>query len=725
MLAGVLVASLLAACGTKSGTTEVQDPVPTTLSITPGTVAFSFLGESRTLSGNVVDQNGDPFTASVTWSTDDASVVSITDAGLATAEANGTANITATAEGLTATLAITVLQVPRVLLIVQGDDQEAVAGNPLPDTIVVRVTDLGGAPVEGVDVDFEPDSTAGTVSEASVTTPADGYARTVWTLGSAYGPQSLGVSTTDLSVTLGSFSRSENPIADLLFSTSITVVRTDPTSQDSVVAQATVQNQGDLDSGGYRVQALVDGVEVGFVDQPALGPGDDAMVEVELGMLTSGFRNVSLVIDPADDIPELIETNNSGARSVNVLAQAPMSVGSPENGLSAGVGQELLFRLVVPPGSDDALTIQVTDASAGALDDLDLFVHEGDRPGFREDYSDCVSAGPSTEESCQIVFPEGTYHILLYAWQDDSGQFSPTGFSDVTLTATLGNTILPFDIDVVILDNGTASQDQAFLDAAARWTDIIAGDIPQQDFTSNSLPAGACFETQPVIDDVIDDVRIFVRIEPIDGVGGTLAQAGPCYLRAISDLPVFGAMIFDQDDLSNLESNNTMVPVVLHEMGHVLGIGTIWDDRGLLQAPSLPNNSGADTHFTGDGATEAFDAAGGTTYADSKVPVENELGEGSSDSHWRENVMDIELMTPLVENTGGMPLSAITILSLQDLGYGVDVNEADGYVLPLLPAVLAQPSAAETAGVVDLRGDIREGPITVIDSKGRVVEVRW
>ena len=87
--------------------------------------------------------------------------------------------------------------------------------------------------------------------------------------------------------------------------------------------------------------------------------------------------------------------------------------------------------------------------------------------------------------------------------------------------------------------------------------------------------------------------------------------------------------------------------------------------------------------------------------------------------------MDIELMTPLVENTGGMPLSAITILSLQDLGYGVDVNEADGYVLPLLPAVLAQPSAAETAGVVDLRGDIREGPITVIDSKGRVVEVRW
>jgi hypothetical protein len=338
-----------------------------------------------------------------------------------------------------------------------------------------------------------------------------------------------------------------------------------------------------------------------------------------------------------------------------------------------------------------------------------------------------VSAGPTTEESCQIVYPEGTYNILLHAWYDETGQFTSTGFDDVTLTATLGDQILPFDIDVVILDHGTASQDQAFLDAATKWSEIIVGDIPPQDLraSQSQVPAGACFPSQPLIDDVIDDVRIFVRIEPIDSLGGTLAQAGPCYTRGISDLPIFGAMIFDEADVEKLESDGDLLPVVVHEMGHVLGIGTIWSARGLLQSPSLPDNAGADTHFTGAGAIAAFDAAGGVAYPDSKVPVENEAGPGSSDAHWRESVFDLELMTPFLEAGQFKPLSAVTIRSLHDLGYGVDVTQADPYVLPISFPSLVAPSSGATGTVIDLRGDIREGPITVIDPKGRIVEVRW
>ena len=185
------LSALLAGCG-GGGTTVVEEPVATTLSISPGAVAFSFLGESRLLAGNVLDQNGDPFAgATVTWSSDEPTIVSIDGTGLATAESNGTAVITASAEGLTATLTITVAQVARVIQIVQGDDQDAVAENPLPDTIVIRVTDLGNFPVEGVDVLFEPSPTAGTVSEGTVTTPADGFARTVWTLGTEFGPQTM------------------------------------------------------------------------------------------------------------------------------------------------------------------------------------------------------------------------------------------------------------------------------------------------------------------------------------------------------------------------------------------------------------------------------------------------------------------------------------------------------------------------------------------------------
>jgi hypothetical protein len=493
-----------------------------------------------------------------------------------------------------------------------------------------------------------------------------------------------------------------------------------------VVARATVLNQGDLDSAPYRVQALVDGVEVGFVDRPALAFGDDEVVEIELGTLAEGARTVTMVLDPADAIPELIETNNSGERSVTVLAQAPLSVGTPVTGLSAQPNEEILFVLTIPPGAQDALTISVTDPSPGPEDDLDLFVQEGTRPGFREDYVDCVSAGPTTEESCQIVFPEGTYNILLHAWDDPS--VPRTGFDDVTLTATLGDQILPFDIEVVIVDNGTPSQDQTFLDAAATWEQIIVGDIPQQDFSTDPIDASAC-GAAGIVDDVVDDVRIYVRIDSIDGLNGTLAQAGPCFPRQISGFPILGTMIFDEDDVAKLEAAGDLEPVVLHEMGHVLGIGTMWKSRGLVQDPSLDGDVEIpglqDTHFTGDGAIEAFDAAGGVAYMDSKVPVENEAGPGSSDSHWRESVLDLELMTPFLEAGQSKPLSAITIRSLGDLGYGVDVSAADPYSLPLPFPALSAGAAVDSTTRIDLRGDIREGPVTVLDSKGRVVEVRW
>ena len=36
-------------------------------------------------------------------------------------------------------------------------------------------------------------------------------------------------------------------------------------------------------------------------------------------------------------------------------------------------------------------------------------------------------------------------------------------------------------------------------------------------------------------------------------------------------------MQFDVADMAKLISNGTLQSVVLHEMGHVLGIGTLWD----------------------------------------------------------------------------------------------------------------------------------------------------
>lgn len=81
-------------------------------------------------------------------------------------------------------------------------------------------------------------------------------------------------------------------------------------------------------------------------------------------------------------------------------------------------------------------------------------------------------------------------------------------------------------------------------------------------------------------------------------------------------------------------------------------------------------------------------------------------------SHWKIPLLNYELMGP----SGGSALSAITVQSLADLGYGVDVTQADAYTLPGVIAGAKIADAALTCGA----GELRE-PIYVIDSQGRML----
>mgnify|MGYP003115636040 CR=1 FL=1 len=221
------------------------------------------------------------------------------------------------------------------------------------------------------------------------------------------------------------------------------------------------------------------------------------------------------------------------------------------------------------------------------------------------------------------------------------------------------NPISQFNIDVVFQGGLSASQQVIFQSAANRWAEIIVGDVPD---------VGA-----------IDDIQISAEAVAIDGVNGILGQAGPTGLRMGSNIPFQGIMQFDTADLAALEASGQLEDVILHEMGHVLGIGTIWQTQGLLLNPS--NGDGVtDTRFTGALATAQYNTIFGT--ADTGVPVENSGGPGTADGHWRESILDNELMTGFLNSPGPNPLSRITAGSLQDLGYVVNLNASDAYSDP-------------------------------------------
>lgn len=278
-----------------------------------------------------------------------------------------------------------------------------------------------------------------------------------------------------------------------------------------------------------------------------------------------------------------------------------------------------------------------------------------------------------------------------------------------------------YSIELVFINHGTPSQDAAFVAAADRWMNILQGDLSDVDFSSDPVTANTCGQVvqHPEVSDTVDDLRIFIGIGSLDGPSGAVAQAGFCQIRSASRLPVLGFMLFDAVDLGPIEQDGDLTALTLHEMGHVLGVGTLWPNFGILLVdPSLPSSPGADTHFAGAAAIAAFDAAGGTAYtAGAKVPVENQLGEGSADSHWRESVLQDELMTPVLRSGVANPLSAITIESLVDLGYSVDSSGADPFVGPFsAPARLIAPGGR----IIDLEDDTYRGPVQVVNHSGRV-----
>jgi hypothetical protein len=190
-------------------------------------------------------------------------------------------------------------------------------------------------------------------------------------------------------------------------------------------------------------------------------------------------------------------------------------------------------------------------------------------------------------------------------------------------------------------------------------------------------------------------------------------------------LPLLAFIQLDSDDVTRLEQDGDLLDVILHEMGHALGIGTLWGNFDtLLVNPSLPSNPGADTHFAGTAAIAAFDAAGGTAYTGgAKVPVDNQASVGSSDTHWRELVLQLELMTPQLTPGVANPMSAITTESLADLGYSVDSSGADSFT-----PTFSTPARLIAAGrsVINLENDTYRGPIQVVDRSGNVIRtILW
>ena len=276
----------------------------------------------------------------------------------------------------------------------------------------------------------------------------------------------------------------------------------------------------------------------------------------------------------------------------------------------------------------------------------------------------------------------------------------------VTFTATGDQPA--YHIDVRVITAMTDAEKAAFTLAAAKWESVIFGDVPDQQVT---IASNSCGTGSPGLFETVDDIVIFAIIDSIDGPGKILGQAGPCFVRSDGNLPIVGVMQFDSADVVNLLAAGSFGLVIQHEMGHVLGFGTLWPSDFLLANPSGCDST-QDPHFVGSQGLAAFDRIGGASYvASAKVPVENQGGPGTCDAHWRESVFKNELMTGFL-NIGSNPLSLETVASMGDLGYLVTYSAADPYVVPAL---------LKGGQVITMGNDVLRLPVKILDRSGNVV----
>lgn len=259
-----------------------------------------------------------------------------------------------------------------------------------------------------------------------------------------------------------------------------------------------------------------------------------------------------------------------------------------------------------------------------------------------------------------------------------------------------------FNIDLVLCGNNLSMYDAVFISAASRWMKIITKDVPDYGSmfgSSSPLGVGSIDPgLEPLVSNLqwVDDLIIAIEILPIDGRHGVLANAGPRIIRRYNQfpsfnyygagLPIAGYMRFDVDDFQNLNSD-IMESVITHEMGHVLGIGSLWPTfdlvyprgcRDMAINGTLPTT---DPRFVGPSVYGALSDVG---YNGTRAPVENTGGLGTACSHWRESTFGTELMTGYVSVSETSLLSRVTAASLEDLGYVINIDSPaiDAFTVP-------------------------------------------
>ena len=257
----------------------------------------------------------------------------------------------------------------------------------------------------------------------------------------------------------------------------------------------------------------------------------------------------------------------------------------------------------------------------------------------------------------------GTAYNIAHVPFLDQAQTQPISQTSPGVTGR-SNVASAFDIEIVYADNNLNEAQKTLVESAvAVWEEVIIGDLPN-------------------VGD-IDDLRITVFSQGVDGPSGILAFARPTGFRS----PDIGNDLIDFQgnpvglshsgeitiDIADISFSRAFVETVAHEIGHVVGIGSMWD--GLLINRGSPGVA-----YIGENGVEEYGRLFDQNF--SSVPVQPQV-----EGHWDANALFAELMNPFSIGGDDLPpdsdpvsaLSRLTIAAMEDFGYKVNYGRSEAY----------------------------------------------
>ncbi|WP_051842711.1 CARDB domain-containing protein [Streptomyces sp. NRRL F-5193] len=171
------------------------------------------------------------------------------------------------------------------------------------------------------------------------------------------------------------------PAPDLVV-TDLTWTPAAPSETDEVTVRATVRNSGTAAAPASAVRIGVEGTVAGTAQAASLPAGASVTVDVPVGRRPVGAYTVSAVVDPANTVPELDDTNNSRTAAAKLtVGQSPgpdlMVTGITAGPSAPAVGTPVSFTVAVhnrgttavPAGTVTRLTAGTTtlNGTTGAV----------------------------------------------------------------------------------------------------------------------------------------------------------------------------------------------------------------------------------------------------------------------------------------------------------------------------------------------------------------------